>query len=822
MTSKGLLVAMCTVGILSLAAQAQSAKTAAPQGATPAGTKWALLIGINTYQPAGSTAQHQAGCVSGRCDVEMYQNLEGPLNDVALIRDVLSSAKFGFDAKNIVVLTNPDLAKTGQGFVTLPASQTDHEGILAAMRKYLVELPRKGDTVVFYYAGHGSLRVNSKGTKLPFLAAGKQTHVDSTLVPADAWTGRHDIRDRELTDIFNAALDKGIHLTVLMDSCHSGSFTRGVELGKKATERALAFDPDDVADAAERPKPTEHKENPALVFSAAEQDESAQEMPFTGANEDGKVHGVFTLALAKALTALPANAPAETVYRQVLAVMESKRGDQAPSLDAAKERLAQPLFGGAARGAGGITAAVVAVDSAGRVELDAGKLAGFDVGSEFALETTDKDGKAFEIRLHVDGMDGITHANATVKSPVSAKVWVGQIFTLKKWVPSPLNTLHFWAWPHNLGFAVIQAALTAVKASGFEPVDDPVEKPWTDMLAWNGTAWELRHAASAPKGTAATTPLGTQLTADALKSHLATGAALWVNLPPPEELFDKLALAASGSPVSGSLVVGVDDPTVADYLLAGSVGNGVPRWAWFHKPEYDAGPREKETHDHSPGCSTQSSYPVSSDWLTAADADGAAEAGAKLHKDAARLVKVNGWLNLAEHQDGDFSGDYYQLVFRRKADNTVLKAGDAAKEGESLVAYLSSDEMVDDPRWVYVLDIDCQGNGTLLYPRDTADNQFPNNSDLPHEFPLPGAPSMTVSSPYGVDTVLLITTKTQLPDPYMLDFQGVGSRGTRGIDSPLQQLLSGASAGTRGPVGDIPTEWSVVPLKLRSVPQQSQ
>ena len=112
---------------------------------------------------------------------------------------------------------------------------------VAAMQKYLVDLPQRGDTVVFYYAGHGSLRLNSQGNKLSLMVNGKEVHADSTLVPADAWTGGYDVRDREMTRIFNAALDKGVKLTVILDSCHSGAFTRGIPLGPKVRERMLAL-----------------------------------------------------------------------------------------------------------------------------------------------------------------------------------------------------------------------------------------------------------------------------------------------------------------------------------------------------------------------------------------------------------------------------------------------------------------------------------------------------------------------------------------------------------------------------------------------------
>ena len=190
--------------------------------------------------------------------------------------DLLTSAKFGFPANQVVLLTNPAPPHPRPGVTILPASQTTHDGILAAMQKYLVDIPKKGDTVVFYDASHGSLRVNSKGNKLTVLVGGKYVHADSTLVPSDAYTGGYDVRDREMTRIFNAALDKGVHLTVIFDSCHSGGITRGI--GPKYVERTLAFDPRDINEAPDtQTPPSERKENPALIFSAAQQDETAKE-----------------------------------------------------------------------------------------------------------------------------------------------------------------------------------------------------------------------------------------------------------------------------------------------------------------------------------------------------------------------------------------------------------------------------------------------------------------------------------------------------------------------------------------------------------------
>jgi len=188
---------------------------------------------------------------------------------------------------------------------------------------------------------------------------------------------------------------------------------------------------------------------------------------------------------------------------------------------------------------------------------------------------------------------------------------------------------------------------------------------------------------------------------------------------------------------------------------------------------------------------------------------------------------VNGWLNLVQDQDRSLTGDFYHLVVRRATDQSAVAEDTAVKQGNRLHLGLAIGGdvplRVEDARWVYVLDIDCHGNGTLLYPQGPGENQFPKATDMPHAFDLPGAPTLRVGPPYGVDTVLFLTTEQPLPDPFALNFKGVSSRGTRGVQMPLERLLSGASAGTRGLIpGEVPTQWSVVPFELHSVPADSK
>ena len=264
------------------------------------------------------------------------------------------------------------------------------------MQKYLVDVPQKGDTVVFYDASHGSLRVNSKGNKLTVLVDGKYVHADSTLVPSDAYKGGYDVRDREMTRIFNAALDKGVHLTVIFDSCHCGGISRGI--GPDISERALAFDPRDINEAPDtlpngqpRPRRPSARTIPRWFFPPR----SRIRRPRRCRRRDktAEPHGAFTAALLEALQALPADTPASLVYERVKAVLEGGSvPDQEPDLDATAARRQQPLFGGAAASSGKVRTAALATDDDGSVSLDIGRVSGLGVGSEFTAMSPNSGG----------------------------------------------------------------------------------------------------------------------------------------------------------------------------------------------------------------------------------------------------------------------------------------------------------------------------------------------------------------------------------------------------------------------------------------------
>jgi Caspase domain len=750
--------------------------------------KYALLIGIDTYQPANTTVKRPEGANTGRFapGAPLFSNLTGPTYDVASMRSVLTSSKFGFpdDNQHIHLLENAAATRAG---------------ILAAMNQYLVEQPKKGDTVVLYVAGHGSLRVNSKSNKQTFDLGGKSTPLDNTIVPADAYLGTEDIRDREIARIFNKAADKGIHLTAIFDTCHSGGTARGAEVGPRTVARMLAYDPRDIAEAPDVNSdgtpvlaPEERKDNAALVLAATQVDQKAKELP-----DASPPHGVFTVALIDALQALPANIPAKDLWKRVQVDLEVQGfSDQQPELDGTKQRKEQPLFGGEAEN-GKVRAAVLSVDDEG-VVLDIGSVADIGIGSEFVALAQGQGEKA---TLRITAAAGINRSVATVVSPAGAKVAAKDVFELAKWVPAEKPSLYFWVPASNLTQAQITSAVSEVRSSGIRLVNDPSLEAWTDLISWDGSQWTMRKA-----GVRGAATLGPSLTAQLLQQKVAKDAVVWLNLPPPTELVGQLLM---NDPQSAAQSTAKEDQAM--YLLAGMVTDAGPVYAWYNRAEFIAG--RQTPAGFGKGCSPDSPYPIRTNWVSGGDE------AATLKQLAAKLAKLHGWLELQSSVTAD--SDYpYHLALQRISDRVVAEDKGPTYKGDSYQMTLQArGDTRTGARWVYVLAIDCQGSGQLLFPLQGGGNRYPQEDGRLDQILLPGV-KFRIAPPFGTDTYVLLTTSTQLSDPGVLNFEGVVRGGERGVSSPLESLLGSTSAGTRGNLVQMPTDWGVEYLQLHSQPQK--
>lgn len=141
----------------------------------PAG-KRALLIGV-TYK-----RKHK---------------LKGTINDVKSMRELLI-LNFGFKEENILVLREQDTTK---------------KKILKSM-EWLVEDCQAGDSLVFYFSGHG--------LRQPDFERDERDGFDETICPVDFMT-EGMIRDNEINSLIVWPLKKDVTLHAIVDACHSGT-----------------------------------------------------------------------------------------------------------------------------------------------------------------------------------------------------------------------------------------------------------------------------------------------------------------------------------------------------------------------------------------------------------------------------------------------------------------------------------------------------------------------------------------------------------------------------------------------------------------------
>ena len=164
-------------------------------------TLYALLIAINEYHP-------QSG-VGG---------LSGCVNDMKAVKKFLE--------QNYL-----DLKPTIQTLVNEGATRTV---IIESFRKHLVQNAKAGDTVLFYYAGHGSYTP----TAPPFKKFDSLDN-DETLVCYDSrLEGNYDLTDKEMA-VLLSEITEGVHTLVIADSCHSASVTRS-GISEKNVKESLA------------------------------------------------------------------------------------------------------------------------------------------------------------------------------------------------------------------------------------------------------------------------------------------------------------------------------------------------------------------------------------------------------------------------------------------------------------------------------------------------------------------------------------------------------------------------------------------------------
>ncbi len=162
-----------------------------PPPPAPVDTDRALVIGIDDYRDEAN-------------------DLVGSGADADAMVGLLTGS-FGFRPEQIKVLKDADATR---------------DRILDAMQSWLVQGSKPGGRVFFSYSGHGFYVPDQNGDE--------EDGLDEVLIPHDAvpkadGTVDNIIRDDEIRDILKRMPDRKI--TIVVDSCHSGTMTRSLSFG---------------------------------------------------------------------------------------------------------------------------------------------------------------------------------------------------------------------------------------------------------------------------------------------------------------------------------------------------------------------------------------------------------------------------------------------------------------------------------------------------------------------------------------------------------------------------------------------------------------
>jgi hypothetical protein len=734
--------------------------------AQSAGRRRALLVGINDYSASriAPLAPSGPGPAAGR----QWPSLTGAVNDVNAIGEMLTLL-YGFQRSDILTLTDQSATRAA---------------MLQALQQQLVEPAAPGDVFFFYYAGHGSQVRNSLSDEPDLL--------DESLVPADSLRGAPDIRDKELRPLFNRILDRGARLTVLLDSCHSGSGARGLPTG--AAVRGVAPDLRDIRDGrGGGPRP---ENRGALVITAAEDFGDAHEI-----KEEGQMHGAFSAAWMHAMRDASPGEMAKDTFLRAQARMRAGTPFQDPVLAGNDDARIAPFLGTRIDRRGERTVvAVETVRADGTVVLQGGWANGLSVGSE--LRPLDDPQSA--TRLSVTTMLGLGRSEAAVVGAGAAlpvAIHSGSLLEVAGWAASPARPLRVWMPQARTNVRELRAVARALEAKAaarhLRWITDPLDSTPKVVLRPGAGGWEMLGAGGLRQ------PLGSNDAAIAALERVPAGSSLFVQLPAPAGLVEAIAVGP-GTDYDG--VDPVESAEEADYVLVGHASSRGLGYAWL-RPAMKREDRSK------------SGLPLRSAWV--AQTRALRQEALELRRHVLCLRKIQGWHLLESPPEGRFP---YVLALRRQRDDQVERGSMTGGEKYDLLLRGASLPMPATVRkqYVYAFTIDSNGKSDLLYPNSgSVENRFPLSAtpstivpDPPMEIPLRHS-AFDVSPPYGIDTYFLLTTDEPLPDPWIFKWGGVRSARPQ---SPLELLIALTGTSTRGERVITPVNWSIEKVVHESVP----
>jgi len=263
--------------------------------------KRALCVGINDYPVRGADLK---GCVN---DARAW---------AALLRD-----HYGFAETDITILLD---------------RQATRAGILGALDTLLAGATR-GDVIVFTNSSHGTYVADEDGD---------ETRYDEAICPWDM--KQHLIVDDELRTRF-AKLPKGVRLTVVSDSCFSGSVTRGPKLETPDDRAARFVSPAligrrEIRNVRAVARPVRGETYPQSTMNEVLVSGCNDHQYSYDARFDGTYHGAMTYFALDIIRAADYRLTYNALRKRLVPRLELEGYDQEPQLEGSTASRRRPLF----------------------------------------------------------------------------------------------------------------------------------------------------------------------------------------------------------------------------------------------------------------------------------------------------------------------------------------------------------------------------------------------------------------------------------------------------------------------------------------------
>lgn len=259
--------------------------------------KKALCVGINDY-PYGAD-----------------NDLRGCVNDANAWAGLLKSH---FDFTDVKMLLDAQATKSN---------------VLAGLKDLLAGA-KKGDVLVFTNASHGTYLADKDSD---------EPNYDEALCPYD--TDANLIVDDELRELF-ANLPKGVRLTIISDSCHSGSVTRAaiapdlrVRFLNPKLRGGVVLAPEELRAASKKEEKFPESGMHEVLLSGCKSNQYSAD-----AKIGDTFHGAMTYYAIKAITAANYKLTYAQLHETLLTLLEEQNFDQVPQLEGKAANKQKQIF----------------------------------------------------------------------------------------------------------------------------------------------------------------------------------------------------------------------------------------------------------------------------------------------------------------------------------------------------------------------------------------------------------------------------------------------------------------------------------------------